>query len=517
MIVKSIDSWRRYLRPLIYICTVAILSSWWQSASTLKAQDSAQEESSAPSAPKIIVPDSSYSYIVINSIQLEGNRLTKDKVIFRELDFAIGDTIAVADWQLVQKENRDQVYNLRLFNDVSIKIAQQQGLAVDLILTVEERWYIIASPSFKLTNRNLNDWVRDPNRDLSRATFGLLLVHENTRGMRERLLFNLGLGYIDRLELRNLELSYKIPFIGKKQRTGIRPFFSYGFNRQVAHKTLNNRWEDFTLDLPESSLLYIDSASVQRQLRIGLNVNHRSSIHVEHNFNISYYNNRIKDTLALSTPDYFLNGATQQKYLYLAYQLRLDHRDIRAYPLEGSLFSFQASKSGLGILSDEVNLLWFVASYSHFWKLNERWYAAGNLKGRVSFPAVQPYFTQNGLGGSTDYVRGYELYIIDGQHYGLLRGMIKYKLLDIKIKNPIKKLRQFRTLPFALYLKQHTEFGYVHDAYYFQGNPLNNSFLFGTGLSLDIVAAYDNLWGLEVSMNGRGEFGFFVAFKVNFE
>ncbi|MEZ4900482.1 MAG: hypothetical protein R2822_01290 [Spirosomataceae bacterium] len=41
-----------------------------------------------------------------------------------------------------------------------------------------------------------------------------------------------------------------------------------------------------------------------------------------------------------------------------------------------------------------------------------------STKVKISTPALQPFLQTRGLGYGTDLVRGYELYVIDGQHFG---------------------------------------------------------------------------------------------------
>ena len=36
-------------------------------------------------------------YVVINAIHITGNKKTKDQIILREMDLAVGDTVALVD------------------------------------------------------------------------------------------------------------------------------------------------------------------------------------------------------------------------------------------------------------------------------------------------------------------------------------------------------------------------------------------------------------------------------------
>ena len=38
------------------------------------------------------------SYVIVSDIVINGNNVTKDAIILRELTFSVGDTITVQDW-----------------------------------------------------------------------------------------------------------------------------------------------------------------------------------------------------------------------------------------------------------------------------------------------------------------------------------------------------------------------------------------------------------------------------------
>src|ERR1051325_6114199 len=79
----------------------------------------------------------------VNRVIVLGNKITRNRIILRELSLKPGDTISSLriDNQLVR--DRAKIYNLRLFNTVVVRwleFDQAAGL-VDLIIEVSERWY----------------------------------------------------------------------------------------------------------------------------------------------------------------------------------------------------------------------------------------------------------------------------------------------------------------------------------------------------------------------------------------
>ena len=232
---------------------------------------------------------------------------------------------------------------------------------------------------------------------------------------------------------------------------------------------------------------------------------------------LSYQQIQIADTIARRNPNYFLNGRTQQKYFLLNYTYIFDRRDNRQYALKGYRVSFDATKSGL-LPSDNINLFSLSASYSYYFKIQGKFYANYSLRGRVSFPEKQPFLQTQGLGYRNDLVRGYELYVIDGQSYGLLKTNAKYQLFDrvFDLKRFLK-VKQFNTLPVAAYLNAFLDVGYARNNFPKLNNTiLGNRELVGGGIGLDVVSWYNVVGRLNYSINGLAEKRLFLNLSREF-
>src|SRR4051812_41669791 len=96
----------------------------------------------------------------INRIIILGTRITKDRILLREMSLKPGDTISSLRLDDVLVRDRAKIYNLRLFNTVVVRWLEFDPGAglVDLIIEVKERWYIFPSPIFELSDRNFNEW-----------------------------------------------------------------------------------------------------------------------------------------------------------------------------------------------------------------------------------------------------------------------------------------------------------------------------------------------------------------------
>ena len=51
------------------------------------------------------------SYVVVSDIVINGNNVTKEEIIFRELTFAVGDTIPLWRWEEELRLSNENVQN----------------------------------------------------------------------------------------------------------------------------------------------------------------------------------------------------------------------------------------------------------------------------------------------------------------------------------------------------------------------------------------------------------------------
>jgi hypothetical protein len=127
-------------------------------------------------------------------------------------------------------------------------------------------------------------------------------------------------------------------------------------------------------------------------------------------------------------------------------------------------------------------------------------YLSSQLRFKTSAPFRQPYLNQQALGYKEFFVRGYELYVIDGQHYGLFKFNAKKKLLGFNIQS--KKFlndNRYEGFPLEFYFKAHFDAGYVNDRFHMTGNNLSNEWMLGGGIGLDMVLPFDAVLRLEYS------------------
>jgi outer membrane protein assembly factor BamA len=449
--------------------------------------------------------DSSSYYVTLNRVFILGNTKTRESIIKRELSLKPGDSVLNTELPRILERDQQKIFNLRLFNNVDIRLLEIVKGTADLLIEVDERWYTFPVPIFELSDRNFNEWWQTYNHDLSRVIYGLKLYQYNMRGRNETLTFTAQFGF-----LRRFEIMYRIPYFDKRQKQGL--IFQTDFidAKNVAYKT-----EDHTL-------LFLETNKVLRNTKgAGLTYTYRNSFYRHHRFGYNFRTTGITDSLARSNPNYLAPGTLNQTYDILSYEFIQDHRDVVAYPLTGHNFLFHLQKIGFGFTNDLEKLdIW--TSYAQYLDLKNNFYLSNFLFAYWSNKSDIPYFNYGAMGYNRIFVRGYEVNVIEGPWFALNKTTLKKKIFSRTYSLPGGKFKEFKYLPLALYLKTYADFGYVqnYDAYQEaipkQNAALSNKFIAGTGFGLDIVSSYDVVIRLEYTFNAEGNKGFFFHIKKEF-
>ena len=434
------------------------------------------------------------SYYIIHNINLSGNKITKPRIIFRELTFSKSDSILKEDIQKILKRSKENLLNTSLFNFVTITYSSTDSTAIDINIDVKERWYTFPIPIFDIVERNFNTWWETKN--LARAVYGFYLIRENFRGRKELLTIKAQFGYTEQYGF-----SYQIPYIDKKQKSGL-GFSSYYYrNHEIAFNTNNN-----------NVVYYKDPDNyIRKEMVSRVSYTNRRGLYNTHILNVMYNMADIADTVKSINADYFVNQQTHINYTSLSYFFKHDLRDSKVYPLHGYYFDFEAAKLGLGFIKGEsIDITNLYTSFKKYWQISNRIYLASGVKGKYSFNPIQPYYIQRALGYS-NYVRGYEYYVVDGSSYALAKLGLKYELVKPHVKKiPYLNAEKFDTFHYAFYLELFSDMAYVNNKTNYKTNSFTNSYIYGTGIGLDFVTYYDNVFRLEYSFNKRGEYGIFL-------
>lgn len=436
----------------------------------------------------------------IAGIAIEGNRITKPRVILRELLLSEGDTVTSKDLYARIERSTQNLRNLSLFNSVGIMPLFLGPNEVFLTVTVNERWYWWPEPIFRVADPNFNTWWLT--RDLRRVNFGAYLNRYNFRGRNETLYVKFQLGYTKELAMR-----YRIPFVDRKERWGFSIGGGYAEQNEVTVATRDNK----------RVFARYEQEEVRTERKVELQASLRKAHDIRHGWRLAFVHADVRDTVRRATGDYFRNNASDSRYLALGYTFSIDRRDSRVFPLKGHYTEFRFDRLGLGLLgSAEPRVTILQAHVERLAQLKPRWSVGGSLRARTTLDRDLPYYNQEGLGYSNN-VRGYEYYIVDGQHAAVGKANVLFALVQPReyYLNPIP-LEAFRTLYVAVYLHAFVDAGYAWDDRYAAQNPLANTVLTGTGVGLDLVSSYDQVLRLEYSVNGRSETGLYLHFNQPF-
>jgi len=439
--------------------------------------------------------------VIIGDISIEGNHKTRSGIILRELAIKSGDTLDGSSFKETLEIDRRKIVNTNLFVTVDLFTqSNADSVRTDIKVVVKERWYFLVFPVFQLADRNFNEWWYDRNRDLKRTIYGVYLSYGNVTGRADKLRLLAEFGFIPKFEL-----SYSIPYIDKAQKTGITIGTSYSINKTMAFRTWNDKLD------------YLSSEVINKERFFTyVTLTRRNKYYTFHSADLRWSYANISDTIAALNPNYLLNGRTRQNYFQLTYTFNYDKRDNFQYPLRGQTGLVQISKLGL-LPSDKINTAYFLGSYRKYIPLSKRWYANTGIRARVSLPRRQPYLQTIGLGYRNDLVRGYELYVVDGQDYALFKNEIKYKLFSFQKHFSWVPIKQFNTVPLAVYINSFADAGYVWNNYpEFSNTKLGNSMLYGAGTGLDVVTFYNILARFNLNFNAKGERRFFFSISRDF-
>jgi len=437
-------------------------------------------------------------FFIVDHINLIGNKRTRASIITRELNLRKGDTVFTEKQDSIFTWNTQRVYNTRLFNKVSVSSEPDSGRLRNFNVKMDERWYIIPIPLVSFGDRNINEWIKQRGANINRLNYGLNMEIRNFTGRNDELNITLQEGFTQKYAF-----FYSVPYVNKKQRTGIIIGASYDNNKDVAYKT------------GKDTLVYFNSNTETRnRFNASLSFSFRPAYFNTHLFDFDYNLFHISDTIAKLNPNYFGGGQTKLSFFALRYYFVNDTRDVKSYAQKGRVIRFELEKLGL-LPWDNINMLFLRASYSGYFKLSKHFFFATMLKVKTSLPlSNQPYIYARGLGYLQDFVRGYELYVVDGPHFILNRNTIRRKLWGTEIKfGKIIPMKEFRNVPVSVYLNAYADWGIVFSNTYTPDNAnVLNKPLIGYGMGMDIVTYYDQVLRLEYSFNKFGQSGFYVHF-----
>ena len=460
----------------------------------------------------------SYDQIIIKSCEITGNKLTKDWIIIRELDFKIGDSLATSEigktvdfsmkrfapgdsseLSLRMKYSRENIINTELFLTVNLSIKQIQENEYKLLIDVTERHYWWIFPVVKLNYPNFNEWLRDP--DFSDLSMGLFFSHNNLFGSSHQTSL---VGYVGKSYA--VAWGYKIPWIGKGRKTGITFGAGYQNLYTVEYASAEN----------ERQMIYKSNSLQSANFLVNFKI--RPGLYNYGNIKVTGEWVSISDSLYSLNSNYLENNKQAITYITFYADYAYDSRNSKTYPLMGSYLQVFVNKIGLGLISKDVDFFLYGVKMHFYQKLTERWYVAEMFKLENNSGEEMPYHYQVNLMYKKDFIRGYDLYTIKGDQMYYFRSNVKYALVQPKTKKVKEgqEKNKFKNLQYAFYVNAFADAGYVVNNFT-ENNPLNNDMLFSWGLGVDFVTYYDMVLRFEYAFtynSYESKNGFFIAFGM---
>lgn len=445
----------------------------------------------------------SSAYYKIGKIEITGNRKTKDRIILRELIKKEQDTFLLRNITRINKRQEYNIFNTQLFIYDTISCAvNDSSKLVNYKIKVKERWYIWPIPFIDYLDRNINTWWQT--KDAGRLAYGMQLSLENFSGAKDRLLLQFRTGYADQLLI-----NYRLPYLNSKQTIGA--YVQYAFNEfnKLQYTTLNNK-QQFAVD--DRSHLRIDNS-----IRAGLFL--RPRLFEYHALDIGAYHVWVSDRINTLNSNYLINTGNTLSFISIAYRATYDDRDNKIYPMKGTVVDLSVLKDGLNTGDrSPLDYAQTIFTFKEFIPLNTKFNLATLWRGRLVNTQQQVPFIYNQALGYSNFIRGYEYYVIDGQNFLLTKNSLRFQLIKPQFHevNSLKKMRAFSTIPFYAYLNLFVDAGNVQEKYYASENKLTNSWQYGYGVGLDLITYYDFVMRMEYSFNKMKQSGFFIHFASGF-
>ena len=439
--------------------------------------------------------------ITVSNIILSGNTKTQNDIILRELSFEINKDYIANDLDKRIEKSKENLINLKLFNFVTINKTENKN-SIEIIIEVIEKWYIWPYPVFEISERNFNTWWKEFSTnnysDFSRLNYGIFFNWENFRGRNELLKLKIRKGFKE-----HYLLAYEVPYFNKNKTIGINTNLQF-FRRKKTH-----------FSTEENKLNYLESDTFNSiDFDLNTEITYRKNLHQKHKLKFTYLHTTIDDYITVLNPNYLGNKLSEASIYTLEYLFEYENRDYINYPLHGFAINFTTKKHFSS--TTNVKHLDFATKLEKYIEPCKRFYIGSSFKAKCSTEGNQPYFIQKAL-GYIDYVRGYEHYVVDGQSYWLSKTAVKYALIEkTTFDIPYVKMKQFNKSHYSLYLGIFSDLGYVINSQNKEQNLINNSLLWGKGISLDYVTYYDKLLRIEYSINALGEKGVFLHFSSPF-
>jgi outer membrane protein assembly factor BamA len=408
-----------------------------------------------------IFPDST---LVVDSIIIVGNKTTKPFVILREMLLHSGDLIS----KEAVEYDKDRIYSLQLFNSVEIRLETIQPPKTNLIVEVNERWYIYPFPVWGIKDR---DWKK--------FYYGLGIINTNFRGRNEKISATGTFGYEP-----SFNIYYRNPQINYSRDVFLETSLSYSRaeNKSRTAKYLSGDYHQHFISMFTT---------------LGKRVGNFNSFSASAGYQI----------VILSENRYgrLLNPWGKDAYPVFSLGYRYDTRDLNDYSFSGTLINFQVSKYGL--FQPNINYWRYSLDYRRFIPMLPRLVLAARTFTSVSGGGRIPNYNHLYLGYS-ERIRGHYSELYEGEKIIGASAELRYIILRPRYFSLDGVfMPEFSVWKFGVVAAL---FGDAGTTWYKQNHLALNNFVKGYGAGLHFILPYGFVLRTEYAFNEYrdGEFIF---------
>ncbi len=416
---------------------------------------------------------SSSGTIYVGRIVLAGNETTKDEVILREMRTKEGKPLNVE----VLERDLQNIYNTGLFTKIDVTPVPLSNDSINLIITVEESFYLIPVPQGGIKEG-----------DLDKIWAGLKVRWRNFRGMNETLGLSFGIFYEP-----FVNASYSNPWMGSDK------YFlstSIGYAQRYIHDIYY---------LPPGTI--VDKDTVPKYSSESFDVSGTFGRYINPNLSVS-------STVGYSLfhAEKFIEGRTltpdgQDTYLSVRVSSNLDTRDLFSYPSNGALGSLELTKYGFG---NHINFNRFSIDARKYIPIipfdGYTIIFASRVVNSISWGGnIPPYLKEQFGYGET--IRGWSGTVFEGD--SKLGGFAEFRFPIIKpnyIEGKdiplIKKISLLKNLSYkyGLYFTTFYDVGGVWDK---KDNFFNTQFRSGYGVGLNAILPFNFVGRMDLCFSKR--------------
>ena len=443
----------------------------------------------------IFIGQIGYAQVKISTIEIIGNKKTRDYIIKRELPYKVGDLLEKYELDSLNIIAQQQLFNTALFLEVNLSSEQLDSASVKIKIELKERWYLFPLPYFRWVDRNFNQWWTEQKRSLDRVNYGMNFRQANATGNNDKLTIGYITGYTHQTTIR-----YQLPFIDKQLKYGMGLGFAQFNQRELNYATVGNKQVFLrTEDL------------IRKGYRVNTNLTYRPNLFERHALQVGIGNESISDSAFAIAPNFLPNHKKSFSYLDLNWSYSKIRFDYNAYPTKGASTEIALSQR----FSKESNLSAIQIRQIVAKPIApNRFILAESLTiGRTM--QQSNYSDRKLMGYGLMQMNGLDYYVVDGNAATLFKAAIHQRIGSYTIINPLTK-KFLPSVKYTFWIKAFTQLGYVYSSEKNKANPLANSLLRTAGIGVDLISIYDFVLNMEYSINQLGDKGLYLQGGINF-